>query len=65
MFGLGIPEIVVILVIITLIFGPGIVKRLGRTAGESVGAIREIKQSFNEGKSTIDETLREAKKDLR
>ncbi len=50
MFGLGVPELVVILVIAVLIFGPKRLPELGQNVGK---AIREFKKSTEELKNDI------------
>lgn len=52
----GIPELLIILVIVVLLFGPG---RIGKIAGELGKGIR----SFREGISKDDEKKDEEKKD--
>ncbi len=52
----GIPELLIILVIVILLFGPG---RIGKIAGELGKGIR----SFREGISKDDEKKDEEKKD--
>ena len=52
MFGLGVPELVIILIIGLVIFGPGKLPDVGKALGKS---IREFKSaSAEEEKKTID-----------
>jgi len=44
---LGVPELLIILVIVLLLFGPG---RLGKIAGELGTGIRNFREGLNEGK---------------
>ena len=44
---LGITELVIILVIVLLLFGPG---RLGKSAGELGSGIRNFREGLSEGK---------------
>jgi sec-independent protein translocase protein TatA len=45
MFGIGMPELIIILVIMLLIFGPGKLPQLGAALG---GAIRSFKKASEE-----------------
>jgi len=51
---LGVPELLIILVIVVLLFGPG---RLGKIAGELGTGIRNFRDGIGEGKD--DEELQE------
>jgi len=55
MFGLGFPELILILVIALIIFGPGKLPEVGKAIGKSV---REFKKATNEIKKEfeIDDT---------
>ena len=56
MFGsIGMPELVIILVIALIIFGPRKLPELGRSLGRSIG---EFKRASNELKSTLEEEIR-------
>jgi len=56
MFGsIGMPELVIILMIALIIFGPRKLPELGRSLGKSLG---EFKRASNELRSTLDEEIR-------
>lgn len=50
MFGLGVPELVVILVIALVIFGPGKLPEIGSALGKG---IRDFKKSFEGAEEEI------------
>src|SRR3954467_945113 len=64
MFGsIGMPELIIILVIALIIFGPRKLPELGRSLGRS---INEFKKASNELRSTLEEEIRvEERKDQR
>jgi len=49
LFGLGAPEIVVILVIGAFLLGPQKIAELGREAGKAAGELREVPKEFQKG----------------
>jgi len=53
MFGFGMPELIVILVILLVIFGPGKLPQLGASLG---GAIRSFKKASEEEPKVINPT---------
>ena len=56
MFGsIGMPELIIILVIALIIFGPRKLPELGRSLGKSLG---EFKRASNELRSTLEEEIR-------
>jgi sec-independent protein translocase protein TatA len=56
MFGsIGMPELVIILMIALIIFGPRKLPELGRSLGKSLG---EFKRASNELRNTLDEEIR-------
>jgi TatA/E family protein of Tat protein translocase len=56
MFGpIGMPELIIIMVIALIIFGPRKLPELGRSLGKSLG---EFKRASNELRNTLDEEIR-------
>jgi sec-independent protein translocase protein TatA len=70
-FGLGLPEIIIILVIVLIIFGPSKLPQLGKALGEGIRSIRksseggddaEAKQPAEKAVETPAEEKKDAKK---
>ncbi|MBC8336770.1 MAG: twin-arginine translocase TatA/TatE family subunit [Anaerolineales bacterium] len=57
---LGVPELLIILVIVVLLFGPG---RLGKIAGELGSGIRNFREGIGEGKDNEESQEEEAKEE--
>ncbi len=59
MFGLGLPELLVIFVIALLVFGPKKLPELGKSIGR---AMAEFKKASDEFKDTIHQEMKEVEK---
>jgi TatA/E family protein of Tat protein translocase len=59
MFGLGLPELLVIFVIALIVFGPKKLPELGKSIGR---AMAEFKKASEEFKETIQEEMKEVEK---
>ena len=66
MFGVGIPELVVIFLVALVILGPKqlpeVAKFLGKALGEFRRATDEISAEFNSAKSMLEEEVRQAER---
>ena len=60
MFGLGVPELVLILVIGLVIFGPGKLPSIGNAIGKSLKEFKEAVHEPAAAKEDIKETVSEA-----
>lgn len=58
MFGIGVPELLLILALALIIFGPGKLPDVGRAVGRSLSefrnATREVKDSVNEAVAEVE-----------
>lgn len=52
MFGLGVPELIVIMVVALLVFGPGKLPEIGSALGKG---IRDFRKAFEGGEPKIEE----------
>jgi len=59
MFGIGMPELIILLVIILIIFGAGKLPQIGAGMGK---AIRNFKDASNEDEKEDTEKIEESKK---
>jgi sec-independent protein translocase protein TatA len=56
MFGIGMPELIIILVIALLFFGPGKLPQVGSSIGK---AIRDFKGSMNDSERPLEEETKD------
>ena len=61
MFGLGVPELVLILIIVLVVFGPGRLPDIGKALGKSIKEFKSANNEKDDARAEINVT-EEAKK---
>lgn len=64
LFGLGGPEIAIILIAAAFLLGPQKLAELGKDAGKIAGELKEVPKEFQKGLAEGEQLAQEAKKDI-
>jgi sec-independent protein translocase protein TatA len=49
-FGLGVPELLIIFLIVAIVFGPAQLPKMGRALGDTIREFRNIGKELDDGK---------------
>lgn len=61
MFGIGLPELVIILIVVLIVFGPKKLPDLARSLGKGMAEFKKVTDDF---KANVGDDLREIKTDI-
>lgn len=64
LFGLGAPEIAVVLIAAAFLLGPSKLAELGKEAGKMAGELKEVPKEFQEGLAEGEKQAQQLKKEL-
>lgn len=71
-FGIGLPEMLLIMVIALIVFGPGKLPEIGAALGRAIGDFRrasreltgDLQESIADARSSVEQTVNEAKTEI-
>ena len=61
MFGIGVPELIVILIIGLIVFGPGKLPEVGRTLGKTIREFRKVSNGIMDDEPASGKSVTEDK----
>ncbi len=62
MFGLGAPELIILLIIILIIFGPGKLPEIGKSIGRGIREFKSASEGRDEGSDVKEEKAKNTEK---